>query len=306
MWGATRPKKNLFIAAINLQNNLIALNPFRSFLSNRGHTAFHLIQQPDLKSHSVLEAQAVFQLPDFSGALEDYFTRARLGISTFTIAGRRSASHTHEFPFKVHVWSKVAIQGRQFHNLLLPNDIRTIFATPPSPDSQWKFGRNDCVLLNIDDEKEWPHSSLEGHCVAIVKMIFSLSYPANHANRPGADRFLAYCERFDTVNQPPPPQQYAHLPCYQAWKLYYPDYFSGCYVLRKALRSSGAPFGDVIPISQFRAQVAVAPRLRNTADIHLTPYNVMTYASEYLLNKFWDKELWYAFENADPCSSPAL
>ncbi|KAF5347497.1 hypothetical protein D9757_014317 [Collybiopsis confluens] len=133
-----------------------------------------------------------------------------------------------------------------------------------------------------------------------------IGYPANHANHPGADQFLAYCERFDVVSQPPPPQQYAHLPCYHAWKPHYPDYFSGCYVLRKALRSSGAPFGDIIPISQFRAQVAVAPRLRNVADIHLTSYNVMTYASDYLLNKFWDKELWYAFENADPCLSPAL
>ncbi|KAJ3818244.1 hypothetical protein F5880DRAFT_1491700 [Lentinula raphanica] len=300
IWGSTRSMKNLFTAASSLLNDPNAPQPLRTFLGNRGHTAFHLIREPDLKTYTVHDAQALFQLPDFSLALQDYLHRARSGTSVFAIAGRRMANEATEFPFSVKIWSKLHIQGKQYHDMHLPNDTHTVFATPP--DADWRFGRNDCALVNIDDQNVWPRSSLEGHCVVMVKMIFAPAYSKNKSHHPRTDEFLAYCERFDVVNQPAPPPQYADIPCYQAWKPYYPDYFSGCYVLRKALRANGEPFGDIIPISQFRAQVDVTPRLRGAADSRLTRSNVMAYASDYLLNKFWEKELWYALEKSDLCA----
>ncbi|KAJ3834116.1 hypothetical protein F5878DRAFT_545408 [Lentinula raphanica] len=301
MWGSTRSKKNLFTAAVNLLDDPNAPRPLRTFLGNRGHTAFHLIREPDLKTHTVQDAQTLFQLPDFSAALLDYLNRARSGTSVFAIAGRRMVNDVStEFPFTIKIWSKLHVQGKQYHAIHLPNDTHTVFATPPN--AEWKFGRNDCVLINIDDQRVWPQSSLEGHCVVMVKMIFAPTYGRNKNHHPRTDEFLAYCKRFDVVNQPPPPSQYANIPCYQAWKPNYPDYFSGCYVLKKALRSNGEPFGDIIPVSQFRAQVDVAPRLRGAADSRLTRSNVMAYATDYLLNKFWEKELWYALDKSDLCA----
>ncbi|KAJ3765392.1 hypothetical protein FB446DRAFT_795094 [Lentinula raphanica] len=255
LWGSTRPKKDFFSLAADLRNNPNAPKPLRALLANKGHTAFHLIREPDLKTHSVHDAQALFQLPDFPAALFDYLARAKSGTSTFTIAGRRMVHGVAtQFPFTLKTWSKVNIQGKQYHNLLRPNDTRTVFATSPDAGSDWKFGRTDCVLINTDDQKVWPQSSLEGHRAVVVKIIFAPAYPRDVIHRPRTDEFLAYCERFDVVNQPSPPPGYADLPCYQAWKPHFPDYFSGCYVLKKALRSNGQPFWDIIPVSQFRAQ----------------------------------------------------
>lgn len=138
----------------------------------------------------------------------------------------------------------------------------------------------------------------------MVKLIFAPAHgrqtPSYHSR---TNEFLAYCERFDVISQPPPPVKYAHLPCYQAWSPHYPDYASGCYILEKARRANGTPLGDIIPISQFRAQVDVAPYLRGKVNSRLSPTNVMTYESQFLLNKFWEKELWYAIDKSDPCSA---
>ncbi|KAJ3742941.1 hypothetical protein DFH05DRAFT_1621065, partial [Lentinula detonsa] len=281
-----------------------ALKPLRGFISSGNQTAFHLLRDPDLKTHSVLDAQTFFRLPDLGGALLDYMKRAQRGAAVFSLSGQRTnAALPSPFPFKVQLWSKFRIQGRQYHNTHLPNDIHTVFATPPGPE--WEYGRNDCVVINIDNTKLWPHSSLEGHCIALVKMIFLPSYGRNSLVKPlrGTEEFLVYCERFDVVNQPPPPPQYNDIPCYQAWKPFYPDYASGCYILKKALRANGTPFGDIIPLPQFRAQVDVSPRLRGPADSRLSPMNVMAVGSDFLLNKYWEKELWYILEKADPCVS---
>ncbi|KAJ3751645.1 hypothetical protein EV360DRAFT_76046 [Lentinula raphanica] len=171
LWGSTRPKKDFFSLAADLRNNPNAPKPLRALLANKGHTAFHLIREPDLKTHSVHDAQALFQLPDFPAALFDYLARAKSGTSTFTIAGRRMVHGVAtQFPFTLKIWSKVNIQGKQYHNLLRPNDTRTVFATSPDAGSDWKFRRTDCVLINTDDQKVWPQSSLEGsHILCALK-----------------------------------------------------------------------------------------------------------------------------------------
>ncbi|KAJ3739032.1 hypothetical protein DFH05DRAFT_1595529 [Lentinula detonsa] len=303
--GSIRPKKDFFLLAADLRTDPNTPSPLPTF-TNGDHTAFHLLWDPDLKTLSLDDVQRTFNLPDFFGAVLDYLDRANTGTHIFSIRGQRTPRDvsTLHAPFRVKVWSKLSIQGRQYHNIHLPNETHTIFAAPPG--SEYKFGRSDCVVFNIDAKKIWPRSSLEGHAVAIVKVVFAPAYGRYSTyHHPRTDEFLAYCERYDVVNQPPPPAKYTHLPCYQAWKPYYPDYASGCYVLKKALRTNGTPFGDIVPISQFRAQVDLAPYLQGKADSHLSPTNVMTYAPRLLLNKYWEKELWYALDKSDPCSSSA-
>jgi len=82
----------------------------------------------------------------------------------------------------------------------------------------------------------------------------------------------------------------------------YPDYFSGQYVLRKAFRRDSTPLGDIIPLPQFRAMVDVNTRHGEKANPSLTCYNITHISDNFLLNKYWDKENFYAFQKSDPCS----
>lgn len=134
-------------------------------------------------------------------------------------------------------------------------------------------------------------------------MIFAPSKPRGAKfPPPGTDKILAYCERLDVVNQPLPPSKYAKLPVYQAWGPgIYPDYFSGQYVLRKVFRKDKMPLGDIIPLLQFRAMVDVEVRHREKANTFLTCYNVSHVSDNFFLNKYLDKELFYALEKSHPC-----
>ncbi|KAJ3834633.1 hypothetical protein F5878DRAFT_644968 [Lentinula raphanica] len=285
IWGSTRPSKDLFSVAAALLSDLNTPRPLRSFIGNKGQTAFHLIREPDLKKHTVRDAQALFQLPDFAAALSDYLERAKSGTSTFAIAGRRTVNDAStEFPFAVKIWSKLQIQGKQYHDIHQPNDTHTVFATPPNPGPEGEFRRNDCVLINVNDQS---------HCAVIVKMIFALAYPRNSLHHPRTDEFLAYCES----PRPRPAMPTSLATRHGSLAIRTIIQGPGCYVLRKAVRANGQPFGDVIPVSQFRAQIDVTPRHKGAADPHLTCSNVMVYATDYLLNKFWEKELCLSEKN---------
>lgn len=166
IWGATRPKQNFFLKAELVKADLNAPKPYRVFSDPSGTcAAMRVTRDPDLKTLSVEEAAVKFSLPGLPGALNDYLERFLNGTRTFLVGGSRS-KNAASLPFsKLKIWSKMRLQHRQYHDLASLHDVRTIFAMPPdlqSEESQWRLGRNDFALININPDKIWPHSSLEG------------------------------------------------------------------------------------------------------------------------------------------------
>ncbi|KAE9387336.1 hypothetical protein BT96DRAFT_837803 [Gymnopus androsaceus JB14] len=301
LFGSFRPKRNFFLEAEALLRNPLAPLPHWTFTDDSPSAGIHLVRDPDLGSVLVNAAAEAFGIPDFRGALRDYLDSFERGVKSFTLGGRRFSNLDSELPFqKVKVWSRARIQAKTYYDLDLVNDTHTIFAHPPM--ELWKYGRYDCAIVNVNPEFQWPRSSLEGHCIYVVRLIFTVQQ-LRKPSPPirGTHKFLAYCERLDAVDQPPPPPQYSHLPAYRAWPPHYPDYPSGYYVLRRATRANGSPLGGIIPLSQFRALANVIPHMVGPANPAFTQYSSFHYANQFLLNKAFNKETFYALDKGDPC-----
>ncbi len=52
--------------------------------------------------------------------------------------------------------------------------------------------------------------------------------------------------------------------------------------------------GDIIPLSHIRAAVDLVPRFMEAADSRLTKENSLEYSNEFLLNHFFDKQIYYS------------
>ncbi|KAJ4494093.1 hypothetical protein C8J55DRAFT_416949 [Lentinula edodes] len=303
LFGSFRPKQNFFLKARLLKQDASALLPLRIFTDNISGeiSAFKVNRDPDLKTLTIEQVSNLYSLPDFSGACLDFLERIQAKTQTFVIGGRRSLNQSISLPFtRVKVWSRIRIQTKTYFNTDLLADSHTIFAAPPSPG--WEFGRQNAAVVNINSSFEWPRSSLEGHCVVLVKIIFTVAQPRKPSPPvDGTHRFLAYCERLDVVNQPPPPLEYRSLPGYNAWPSHFPDYSSGCFILKRARRADGTPFGDIIPVSQFRSLVDICPRYRSTPHASLTRSSSQYHSDEFFLNKYFNKELFFTLDKVDPC-----
>lgn len=77
----------------------------------------------------------------------------------------------------------------------------------------------------------------------------------------------------------------------------HPDPFSGLFALKRAKRADGTLLGDVIPLVQVRALVELIPRFGKEANRRLTKENSRAYATEFWLDKYFTKELFYALHN---------
>ena len=97
--------------------------------------------------------------------------------------------------------------------------------------------------------------------------------------------FLVYAERFDLVPQPT-----HHGSTTRGYCL---DPVTGMYVTRRSLRSNGTRLGDVLPLSQIRIPAPLIPRYGDRVDPKLTAQNSLEFSTEFYLNHFFDKELYY-------------
>ena len=52
--------------------------------------------------------------------------------------------------------------------------------------------------------------------------------------------------------------------------------------------------GDIIPLSHIRAVVDLVPRFVGAADTRLTKESSLEYSSEFLLNHFFDRQIYYS------------
>jgi hypothetical protein len=112
--------------------------------------------------------------------------------------------------------------------------------------------------------------------------------PSNtHALPPALSGFLTYVQRFDIV---PGPSSDSRL-------LQAPDPATKMYLLRRATRSDGTRMGDIVSITQIQSYVQLLPRFGKQADVRLTKENCMEYCTEFWLNKYFEKDLYYTFDS---------
>ena len=108
------------------------------------------------------------------------------------------------------------------------------------------------------------------------------------------DRFLAYVQRFDIVpqvNQKVTGSSTLHGP--------HPEPSAGMHIVRRARRTNKDPMGDIIPLNQLRALVELTPRFGKQADRRFEKTNSLEYGTEYWLNKYFDKDLFFALSNVN-------
>ena len=130
----------------------------------------------------------------------------------------------------------------------------------------------------------YPH--IKGHLVAQLKLIMRIVPPKEFTPKPISDVFLTYLQRFDIVPQVNPK--------FSSRSGLFPEPASAMFVLRRAARAGGAPLGDVIPLTQVRAFADLVPRFGSKADARLTKQTSSAYSSEFWLNKYFDKESYFA------------
>jgi hypothetical protein len=131
-----------------------------------------------------------------------------------------------------------------------------------------------------------------GHVVVDICLIFRIlpsSNPFIHETLLGrrvTSRFLAYVRRYDVVPQQGPSNPAQHG--------IYPEPNTGLFLLKRARRSSGDVSADIVPLDQLRSPVDVAPRFGEKANPQLTNTSSMAFATEFWLNKYFTKELYYS------------
>ena len=103
--------------------------------------------------------------------------------------------------------------------------------------------------------------------------------------------FLCYVQRFDIIPQPNPV-----APASSNQKGPYPHPSMGMYLLKRSRRTGGAIMGDVVPLVQLRTLIDLVPRFGAQANKQLTRETALEYSTEFWLNKYFDKELFYALK----------
>ena len=79
------------------------------------------------------------------------------------------------------------------------------------------------------------------------------------------------------------------------------DPVTSMHILHRAKQASGEYIGDVIPLSQLWASVNLVPQFGKTANKCLTSVNCIALLEEFWLNKYWNKDLFYALNHT--CST---
>ena len=66
------------------------------------------------------------------------------------------------------------------------------------------------------------------------------------------------------------------------------------HVLKRAIRNNGTRAGEVIPLRYIRSPAHVIPRFGKEANSRLTAHTSYELSNEFWLNKYWNKEFFYA------------
>ena len=97
--------------------------------------------------------------------------------------------------------------------------------------------------------------------------------------------FLTYAQCFEVV---------PHLnPKYSAHAGSFPESVTLMFALKQAVCAGGAPLGDTIPVLQLCPLVYLIPRFGAQAEPCLTKQMSFAYSTEFWLNKYFNKQMYY-------------
>ena len=245
-----------------------SVHPPRIFASST--TAFRLAVKPSLRL-SIDEASETFGLPNLRLTITDYLHR--FDRST-------EANLTTE---RMQIWCKVRVQQPSYHDRRSFQPPQSLLASPPS--AQHPGGRFDFAIVSHTEQSNWPSNGirgtsfrdnasiylpLTGHTVVQVRLIFRLLQSAT---------FLAYVQHF-RVTTPPPSNT--------------TDSAAGMPILKRVITNDGMPVGNIIPLHYIRSPAHVIPRFGKEANPRLVRHTCSDLSHEFWLNKFWNKEFYYA------------
>lgn len=285
----SRPPINYFVIADDIARGRIlnALRPHRTFANST--TAFHIAEKPSLRT-TVDEAATLFGIPDLRPAIWEFLQRVQDGTNTHDVSGIRTQDPRCPLPFdRVQIWYKLRIQQYLYHEDERVDAPQTLRVLPPSPDRP--HGVYDSVIISPGpDTSDWPRRGIEGthielpfkcalllntrtvgHAVVQLRLIFR---PMN------TEHIAAYVQRFDVVSQQGSPNNV------------HPG--TGMHLLRRATKASGTRVGDVIPVSHIRSAAPLIPNFGKEAHSRLSRQNSYEVSSDFWLNKYWSKEIYYA------------
>ncbi|KDQ57872.1 hypothetical protein JAAARDRAFT_57695 [Jaapia argillacea MUCL 33604] len=252
-------------------------SPLRTFADH--FTALHLNNEPSIRRITVDSAAIQFGLSDLCPALGDFLLRCQKQQESqprSLLGGRRVSRADCHLPFtELQIWFSIRVQNKSPYDVT--QVLRSLNLQASPPDSEWPLGRYDAVLLSHDPDivGPWPLRSIQDHSVAQIRMVMRPLWMA-----VDSPPYLVYAQRFDIVSQGP--LLASGVPA--------PDPASGMYVLKRALRTDGSRMGDVVPISHIRLPLDLVGRFGSVADVRLSETNSLECSSEFLLNKYWDKE----------------
>ncbi|KAF9050500.1 hypothetical protein BJ165DRAFT_1341898 [Panaeolus papilionaceus] len=274
---------NYFYRASILKKGLdiSAIVPHRTVQSSPT-TVFHLSRDPKIGACAIRDIAQQFGIEDLEPAISRYISKMEsIPLNTFvsdvSYVGGRAPEHPPRFVAdKVQVWTSLRLQSTAYH---YPHPI----LPPVTLKAEPKIGGRDSAIFCVDSSRQWPHSCLSGHIVAEIHLIFRLVLPKNRPHIP--DRFLAYVQTYTIIPQPNPrnPNRRGE----------FPNQYSGLYLLKRSAPQPSTR-GVIIPLDQLRTLVDVVPNFGGKADTRLTCQNSLAYSCEFWLNKYFDKELFYA------------
>ena len=267
-----------------------------------GLTAIHLNVEPTHWHRSVDDVAENFGLPNYCGALADYVRCQRQPYEKkFHVFGSaRWLGLDAELPFSdLQIWHKVCLQQKLYHLLNELEPMFTVNAHPP--DQTWKYGWYDAAILQVDLAHQWPLSSLTGmlffysnsvaltqnllgHSIVLVWLIMCPMAP-RCSHTPWASCALIYAQRLDVV-----PQEHGKTKSTM-----------GLHVLKRAKCASGKELGEVFPLDQLRSYVHIVPHFGHATDNCLTHANSVYGSHSFFLNKYFDKDFFYAVSKALWC-----
>ncbi|KAI9570110.1 hypothetical protein HD554DRAFT_2246976 [Boletus coccyginus] len=282
IWAPARRVSNFFDIATRLSSSPLnsVPTPLRTFKARS--TAIHLNYDASRRHVPIDDIAEMFELPDLRGALADYLLHEQnFPHNLHTFGGQRRSPPDAYLPFGgLHVWYKVRLQQKVYHDPSTVAPTFTVNAHPP--DSSWKYGRYDAAVMNIDDQWQWPSSGLQGHAIVNVRLIMCPATPKGCGGvGPHSDRFLMYAQRLDILPQGNRNGSTA-------------ERTTGLHVLKRATRASGSLLGEVFPVDQLRSYAHIVPRFGRKADNRLSSTNCIHSSQSFFLNTYFDKDFFYA------------
>ncbi|KAF9032580.1 hypothetical protein BJ165DRAFT_1417596 [Panaeolus papilionaceus] len=241
-------------------------------------TVFHLSRDPQLGTLTIDEAAKQFGIGDLQLALSQYLAKME-AIRPNTFISELDT----EVPAPNHSSIVEKIQSTAYH---YPHPILPPVTLKAGPH----LGGHDSAIFCVDPSSQWPQSGLTGHVIGDLRLVFRLVLPKNHSNVP--DRFLVYTQQYSITPQPNPYNPNTRQ------KGDFPDPNTGFYLLKRNApqqrTSESSLCGNIIPLDQLHALVDIVPNFGGKADEQLTCKNSLAYSREFWLNKYFEKELFYA------------